>query len=257
MAEERIDQPLVAVVIPALDEILTIRAVVQRVQETLRALDGVSPVVIVIDDGSSDGTGDAAVLAGADRVIRNSAVLGLGAAVRAGIHEARRLGAEIVVKIDADSQHSPEDIPALLHPIMRDEADLVFGDRFHRISYRMPPIRRLGNHVFSWLLRRITGWPVRDSQPGIFAGSKRYLEGFRIPDDYNYTQQVLIDGFQRGLRFHAVPVAFRERTSGTSFVSFRYLWKVPVAIGRMLLKIGPGAAVDRAATQGSTQAKGA
>ena len=238
--------PSIAVVIPALDEHRTVGDVVRRTRAALRDSDSCSAIIIVVDDGSSDSTGRCAEEAGADRVLTNTSTLGLGAAVRRGLEEARRLGVDIVVKIDADLQHSPEDIPHLVAPIAAGAADLVFGDRFERIGYRMPLVRRLGNRVFSRLMRQITGWPVRDSQPGIFAGSRRYLDGFRIPEDYNYTQQVLIDGYQRSLRFRAVPVAFRERGTGTSFISVRYLWKVPWAIAKMVLAVGP-----RATTQGS------
>lgn len=227
----------VAVIIPARNEGSTVGEMVRRVRTSLNGCNQVAAIVIVVNDGSSDETGQIAMEAGADHILTNSSTGGLGAAVRQGLREAQRLHADAVVKIDADSQHSPEDIPELLAPILAGEADLVFGDRFDRISYRMPLIRRLGNRVFSLVMRAITGWPVYDSQPGIFAGSRRYLDGFRIPDDYNYTQQVLIDGFQRGLRFDSVPVSFRERSSGSSFVSIRYLWKVPWAILKMIVAV--------------------
>lgn len=248
MQRGRTERPLLAVIVPALDESRTVGEVVERTRVALSALESFSVAIIVVDDGSSDTTGRDARAAGADLVLTNPATLGLGAAVRKGLDTARGLGAEIIVKVDADLQHSPEDIPALVAPIAAGEADLVFGDRFERIDYRMPFVRRLGNRVFSGLMRWLTGWPVRDSQPGIFAGSRRYLDGFRIPDDYNYTQQVLIDGYQRSLRFMTVPVSFRERMSGASFVSLRYLWRVPWAIAKMVVSVGPHASTRRPRT---------
>lgn len=233
------DGARVAVIIPARNEQPTVGSTIRRVRVTIQGCEEITGVIIVVNDGSSDDTGQSAIAAGADHVLWNRASAGLGAAVRRGLVAAQRCGADAVVKIDADLQHSPEDIPQLLAPILSGEADLVFGDRFDRISYQMPILRRLGNRIFSLVMRGLTGWPVRDSQPGIFAGSKAYLDGFRIPDDYNYTQQVLIDAFQRGLRFASVPVSFRERSSGSSFVSLRYLWRVPWAILKMVVAVRP------------------
>jgi glycosyltransferase involved in cell wall biosynthesis len=193
----------------------------------------------VVDDGSGDGTGDLARSTGADRVVRHPTNLGLGAAVRTGLKAARQEGADIVVKIDADGQHDPADIARLVRPILDDAADLVYGDRFAGIEYRMPLVRRLGNRVFTALMRRLTHWPLRDSQPGIFAASSSFLDGFRLPGNYNYTQQILLDAYHRGLRFTHVPVTFRERTNGRSFVSYRYPFKVGKQILLMLVSLNP------------------
>jgi glycosyltransferase involved in cell wall biosynthesis len=187
---------------------------------------GCEPAVYLIDDGSQDGTAERARQAGADRVIRHAVNQGLGAAVRTGLAAARADGADIVVKLDADLQHDPSDIAALVRPLVDGGADVVYGDRFPKLEYRMPLVRRLGNAVFTGLLRWLTGWPVRDGQPGIFAVNRAYLEGFFLPGDYNYTQQILVDSYHRGMRFAHVPVTFRRRTAGESFISYRYPFKV-------------------------------
>ena len=227
-----------AIVIPAYDEAETVGRTIDRLRTTLGAVGG-SVSIIVVDDGSGDDTARLANDAGADRVIRHPSNLGLGAAVRTGLKAARKAGADVVVKIDADGQHEPADIGRLIRPILDDEADLVYGDRFAGIEYRMPIVRRLGNRVFTRLMRWLTGWPLRDSQPGIFAASATYLDGFRLPGDYNYTQQILLDAYHRGMRFTHVPVTFRERTSGRSFVSYRYPFKVGKQILLMLVTIAP------------------
>jgi hypothetical protein len=136
------------------------------------------------------------------------------------------MGAEICVKFDADLQHDPEDILKLIDPIRRGEANLVYGERFSKIEYKMPLLRRWGNRAFTALMRRLTGWPVEDSQPGIFATETDYLQIFEIPGDYNYTQQVLLDAYLKGMRFAQVPVSFRPRRVGRSFVSLKYPMKV-------------------------------
>jgi glycosyltransferase involved in cell wall biosynthesis len=235
------EQRLVAFVVPAYDE-------AERIGDTLAALRGLGPAlgaldlrlrILVVDDGSGDGTGALATAAGADRVLRHQRNLGLGAAVRTGLAAARAEGADFVVKFDADLQHDPADVPALLAPLLSDEADLVYGSRFEQLSYRMPLVRRLGNVAFTRLMRWLTGWPLRDSQPGIFAMSRTYLAVFRLPGDYNYTQQLLLDAYHKGMRFTHVPVAFRERTTGRSFVSLKYPLKALPQIGMVLVGVRP------------------
>jgi len=231
----------VIVVVPAYNE-------EERIADAVRALRregerlaqrGIDLRVYVVDDGSRDRTRALAEEAGAHRVLRHRVNRGLGAAVRTGLAAARADGADIAVKFDADLQHDPADIHDLVRPILEDEADVVYGNRFERIEYRMPFVRRVGNLVFTGLMRWLTGWPVRDSQPGIFAVARAYLEVFFLPGDYNYTQQVLLDAYLKGMRFEQVPVTFRKRTTGRSFVSFRYPFKVLPQIVMVLVGVRP------------------
>lgn len=238
-ARSAAELPLVVIVVPAYNEEKTIA----RTVETLRQLAGRLPHVrlrtFVVDDGSRDRTAKNAEEAGVDRLVTHKTNRGLGAAVRSGLHAARVAGADIAVKFDADCQHDPEDVARLIEPVLADEADVVYGNRFGRIEYRMPLVRRMGNAVFTRLMAWLTGWPLRDSQPGIFAVHRTYLERFYIPGDYNYTQQILLDAYHLGLRFQHVPVAFKQRTSGASFVSFKYPFKVLPQLVMVLVGIRP------------------
>lgn len=216
------------VIVPAYNEEERITKTVTallRIRQKL-ATAGFTLLVYVVDDGSNDETRRLAHEAGADRVLSHKVNQGLGAAVRTGMAATRADGADIVVKFDADLQHDPEDILALIQPILDDEADVVYGNRFERIEYKMPLVRRIGNIVFTGLMRWLTKWPVRDSQPGIFAVNQAYLDLFHLPGDYNYTQQILLDAYHKGMRFTHVPVTFHERITGKSFVSIRYPFKV-------------------------------
>nr|CRH08050.1 Putative GT2 : distantly related to GDP-Man: Dol-P b-mannosyltransferase [Candidatus Magnetococcus massalia] len=195
--------------------------------------------VYVVDDGSRDATERLAREAGADRVVRHRVNQGLGAAVRSGLTAAHGDGADITIKFDADLQHDPQDIHQLIKPITQDTADVVYGNRFERISYQMPLVRRLGNKVFTGLMRWLTKWPLKDSQPGIFAVARVYTAQFYLPGDYNYTQQILTDAYRKGMRFEHVSVAFRERTTGRSFVSLRYPFKVLPQIFLVLVAVRP------------------
>ncbi len=155
----------VVAVIPAYNEATRIARVVQD------ALNYV-PRVIVVDDGSHDGTGDVAAAAGA-LVVRHAQNCGAGAATMTGIEAARALGADTVVTLDADEQHDPRDIPALLQPITGGEADIVFANRFGTVGgvhgkprNRIPVIRQVFNGLGNIITFIATGKWVQDSQCG-------------------------------------------------------------------------------------------
>ncbi|BCP51549.1 hypothetical protein K32_01660 [Kaistia sp. 32K] len=211
-----------ALIIPAYNEEETIEQTIA----TLRALTpdisamGGSIEIIVVNDGSKDETGLRA--AQADHIITHHSNRGLGASVRDGLAKARLLDADIALKLDADLQHDPADIPNLIRPILRDEADIVFGHRHARIEYRMPFVRRVGNKFYNWMMSKLTGWPIVDAQPGIIALNRRYLSAFDLPGNYNYAQQILLDSRYRDLKFSQVDVNFRKRRHGSSFITFRY-----------------------------------
>ena len=231
----------IIVAIPAFNEEKTITAVVKELKslQVKFSEKGLKLDVYVINDGSKDNTRKLAESAGANRVINHPANMGLGAAVRTGLRLAHEDGADIAVKFDADLQHDPNDIFELIKPIINDEAEIVYGNRFERISYRMPFVRKLGNIIFTKLMSCLTKWPLKDSQPGIFAVSKRYLDVFYLPGDYNYTQQILIDAYHKGMRFTQVPVSFNKRFSGRSFVSLSYPFKVLPQIFQVLVGVKP------------------
>ncbi|MBF0282897.1 MAG: glycosyltransferase family 2 protein [Magnetococcales bacterium] len=231
----------VAVVVPAFNE-------GKIIQRTLRALRGQVPRFAeaglelnlwLVDDGSTDDTAQQAQEGGVDRVITHRRNQGLGAAVRSGFKAARQAGMDILIKFDADLQHDPDDLLPLLQPILRGEADVVYGNRFPRITYRMPLVRKAGNIVFTGLMRWLTGWPLEDGQPGLLAVNRAYLQCFYLPGDYNYTQQVLMDAYRKGMSFAHVPVAFHPRTTGKSFISFRYPFKVLPQIFMVLIAVRP------------------
>ncbi len=229
------------VVVPAYNE-------AERIRDTIKALRAISGKmkkrgidfrVYVVDDGSKDDTRAVAQAAGADRILRHKINQGLGAAIRTGLTAAERDAADIVIKFDADLQHDPNDIFNLIKPILEDSADVVYGNRFNRIEYRMPFVRHIGNKVFTGLMRFLTGWPLKDSQPGIFAINRDYLGVFSLPGDYNYTQQILLDSYHKGMRFAHVDVSFRKRVTGKSFISLKYPFKVGFQILMVLVIVEP------------------
>jgi glycosyltransferase involved in cell wall biosynthesis len=227
--------PLVVAYMPARNEAATVGDMVRRTREVgARHAGAFALDVVVIDDGS-DGpeTGDEARRAGA-RVVRHETSRGLGAATRTGLLEAWRQGAACAIKLDADGQFAPEDLPSLVAPVLDGELDLCWGVR-ERLEYRMPLVRRVGNRVFTELVRLLTGWHVTDAQTGIFAVSRRFLDGFTLAADYNPPQLMLVDGAHRGLRYGERPIVAQPRTQGRSFVSWRYPFRVGTNLARYYL----------------------
>lgn len=151
---------------------------------------------------------------------------GVGAAVRTGLYYAKKIKADYVVKIDADLQHNPKDINNVLNPIIKNKADIVYGSRLKKISYRQSATRKVGNITFSLIMSFLTGWPVKDGQSGIFALNKKALNAVYLPGDYNDPQQILMSCSLKGLRFLQVEVDFYQRTSGKSFIGLIYPLKV-------------------------------
>ena len=229
------------VVIPAFNEGRSVGRVVSAVRKCIEspAQSSLRASICVIDDGSSDDTAAAARRAGADLILVHKLNRGCGAAVRSGLLHGRDHGYEIAVKLDADGQHDPTDIADLIRPILEDRADVVYGNRFPRMTYRMPFLRRAGNMLFRTLMRRLTHWDIKDSQPGMFAVNDTYLKVCFIPGDYNYTQQVLLDAYLKGMRFEQVPVAFNRRKAGNSFVSLKYPLKALPQILMLMVLVRP------------------
>lgn len=222
--------------LPARDEEESVGATIARlraIQSEARAAMTIDS--LLVDDGSrTDATRRAALAAGVDRVVRHETGRGLGAATRTGLLHAWEGGYDAAVKLDADGQYDPRDIPATVTPILEGRADLVWGARA-RLDYRMPLVRRAGNHAFGVLMRALTGWPVSDPQTGLMAFSARFLDGFLLGADYNPPQLLLLDGARRGLRYAEHPITAGPRRAGRSFVTWRYPFRVTANLLRYAL----------------------
>jgi len=228
--------------IPALNEEKKIGEVIRKVYDLYRDSEqrGFKVEVIVVDDGSTDRTVEEARRAGARRIVSHPCNLGLGAATRSGMQTAYEMGADIALKLDADFQHDPQDIEKVIQPILEDRADIVYGSRFAgKITYRMPLIRKMGNLFFTWLMRKLTGWRITDAQTGLMVYSRRYLADFNMPGNYNPPHQTLIDAYHKHMRYVEVPVVFHPRTSGKSFISLKYPFKVFPQMVRTLIMVNP------------------
>ena len=219
----------IAVVVPAKDEGETIGAL----------LDGISKVSvpghilhpIVVDDGSKDATAAIARGRGAE-VVAHPENRGLGAAVRTGLRAAVASGAVAVAYLDADLEYAPGDIPKLLEPVLSGRADYVLGSRFRGGVRGMRVYRRVGNYAFTALLVLLTGAKITDGQTGMRAFSREAADRAEIVHDYNYAQVLTLDLLRKGFRLEEVPIRYRVREHGESFIRWNYPAKVLPAIWR-------------------------
>lgn len=202
----------IAVIIPALDEEQSIGATLDSV-----AVLGAAPT-IVVDNGSIDRTAEVAEAHGA-QVIRETR-RGYGYACLAGI-AALPLHAQVIVFLDADGSDDPADLPHLIEPIVRDEADLVIGSRLigDAESGAMTMMQNFGNRLAAALMRVLFG--ARFTDLGPFRAIRRdALEGLSMRDtNYGWTIEMQIKARRLGLRTLEVPVRYRKRRAGRSKVS--------------------------------------
>jgi glycosyltransferase involved in cell wall biosynthesis len=222
----------VVVIIPVYDEEDSVGQVATRVPHTVR---GRRVEVLVVDDGSTDGSAAVAARAGAT-VVSQPRNLGLGAAVRRGLAEASARGPAAVVYLDADGEYFPEDIPRVVAPVLDGSADYVVGSRFSGDIRRMLVHRRAGNRVLTWWVRWLTRRPdLTDGQSGFRAFSPAAAADGEVVHDYNYAQVLTLDLLAKGYRYAEVPISYAFRESGTSFVRLgRYLRRVVPAVHREL-----------------------
>ena len=213
--------------LPAHDEEPTVARVIERTPAEVLG----HPVrCIVIDDGSSDATTDRATDAGAV-VVSLGENRGLGAAVRRGFEEATRAGAVATAFCDADEEYDPAELERLVAPILAGEADYVVGSRFAGGPRRMRAHRNFGNRVLTLAVAFITRRRVTDGQSGFRALSAEAAAAAEVIHDFNYAQVLTLDLLAKGFRYAEVPISYRFRTQGRSFVKLGpYLRNVVPAV---------------------------
>jgi glycosyltransferase involved in cell wall biosynthesis len=193
-------KPFVVVGIPAFNEATMIAQVVLGAQKYADA-------VVVCDDGSSDMTGAIAKRLGA-HVVRHKRNLGYGASIKSLFKRARELDADVLVTLDADGQHNPDEIPNVVKPIAQGVADLVIGSRFIETggAKEMPFYRRFGAQLITKLVNSSSKNGVSDAQSGFRAYNRQALERLSpFEDGMGASVEILLKASKQDLKMCEVP----------------------------------------------------
>jgi hypothetical protein len=217
-------------IVPAFNEEENIARVIGELKAFDPGLD-----VVVVSDGSTDRTADAAEEAGA-YVVRLPFNLGIGGAVQTGFRFAAEHGYDVAVRCDGDGQHDPAELPKVLAPILAGEADIVVGSRFSGDeSYRSSATRRVGIRLLAWVVSGIARQRVTDTTSGFQALDRRAIRLFAgdYPHDYPEVEGMVMT-IKHRLRLEEVPVRMRERAHGRSSItalrSVYYMARVLLAL---------------------------
>ncbi len=200
------------VIIPAYNEQEAIQGVLKRVPKQLLGYD-VDAIVVV--DGATDAT-EAVAIEHRFPVATHIVNRGQGDALRTGFEIARTQHAEIVVNLDADGQHQPEEIERLVEPIINDEADFVMGSRFLGHYEEAGGARHLGIVGFSWLISVLSGVRITDCTNGFRAIRGSALARLELREDRFSTAELILEAAKKKLRIREVPVSILRRAEGES-----------------------------------------
>ena len=192
--------------------------------------------VIVVDDGSTDDTAEVARKAGA-KVISHERNMGYGGAIKTGFREAQRNGNDIIVTIDGDGQHNPNEIPLLLEPILGGEADLVIGSRFLSNNHNMPNYRNFGIRVITWLWNVFSKIKVSDSQSGFRTYNKALFKDLTLSENgMSISIEILEKARKKGVTITEVPVSCHYTHSTISLNAIKHGLMVSLSVMRIRFK---------------------
>jgi cellulose synthase/poly-beta-1,6-N-acetylglucosamine synthase-like glycosyltransferase len=202
----------IMVVIPALDEAENLQQVLPRIPKEIL---GHAVDVLVVDDGSTDSTAEMVRKLG-HRVVSNPINRGGGASLRLAYDIANAGGASIVVTMDADGQHLPEEISRLVEPVLNDQLDFVIGSRVLGEREKDSKIRWIGVHVFDFLINLLAGTNITDCSSGFRAFRIECLKKVLLLQDQFHTAEMIIDAARNHVRIGEVPITIKRRLSGSS-----------------------------------------
>jgi len=202
----------IVVIIPALNEADNLRVLLPRIPKTIA---GLPVAVLVVDDGSSDGTCDVALANGA-WVARVPINRGQGAASRIGYGFLKSHRIRYGVTMDADNQHQPSDIAPMIEPVIAGNSDLVIGSRILGSAERESRMRFAGVIVFSKLVSVLTGVKITDCSSGFKAFNVEKMSALDLRQDQFQSSEGLIASAKKGLRISEVPVHISRRGHGVS-----------------------------------------
>lgn len=224
-------EPRVLIIVPAYNEEASIASVLQSLQRQAPQCD-----IVVIDDGSKDGTAREVKKFPDVPIVRLPFNIGIGGAMQTGYKYAYRMGYDVAVQCDGDGQHPAHQIERIVEHVVRGDADLIIGSRYVTQTNYTPSLpRRVGKSLLSRIVHSIIGGGITDTTSGFRAANRAVIKIFarNYPDDYPEAEALVIL-HKHGLRVAEAPVDMRERQGGrTSIAAWwggYYIVKVTLAL---------------------------
>ncbi len=222
--------PKILIIIPALNEAESIQRVIDSVRQQIPHAD-----VLVMNDGSSDATGECAEAAGA-MVLHMPYNVGIGASVQAGFQFADKMKYDVVVRNDGDGQHDATEITNMLEALAANKADIIIGSRYiENRGYVATPMRRIGSLILANLISLIVRQRVTDPTSGFIVCNRKAIHmcAQLYPHDYPEPESIVLL-YRAGVRMLEMPVTMQPRLAGQSSIttlrSAYYMIKVILAI---------------------------
>ena len=206
----------VIIQIPCFNEEKTLPLTLRDIPRTIEGVDSVE--ILVVDDGSTDKTVAVAKELGVHHIVRNVCNKGLAYTYITALDACLRLGADIIVNTDGDNQYNGQDIPKLIAPILRGEAELVVGDRQTDSIEHFSKAKKRLQKVGSWVVRMLSDTDISDAVSGFRAISRKAAMRMNIVTGYSYTVESIIQAGKKGLAVTSVPVGTNEKTRESRLV---------------------------------------
>jgi len=218
--------------IPCLNEEETIAAVIRGIPTSIPGVASVE--ILVIDDGSSDRTGEVARAAGATHVLRHAGTMGLARSFRDGADYALAHGADILVNTDGDNQYPQDRIPDLLRPILESRADIVIGDRQTDLILHFSPWKRFLQRFGSRVVNVASGTAVPDAASGFRAYSRRSLLRLNLVTGFSYSMETIVQAGHKRLPIVSVPIQVNPKTRESRL--FRHMGQHVFESGKAIVR---------------------
>ncbi len=214
----------------------------QTLQDIPRQIDGIDEIeILVINDGSTDQTVEAAKENGADHIISNPCNMGLAKTFLTGLDFCIEIGADIIVNTDADNQYRADDIAKLIHPILEKKSEIVVGERPIQAINHFSLTKKFLQKIGSWFVRKVSRTNIPDATSGFRAISKNAAMQLNVFSDYTYTLETIIQAGQKNMPITSVKVNVNDQKRPSRLIksTSSYITRSLITITRILVVYRP------------------
>ena len=219
--------------IPCLNEESSIAQVLDELPRAIPGIDAIE--TLIVDDGSTDRTCEVARAHGATHILSLKSNRGLATAFRAGLEECLRLGADFIANTDGDNQYKGADIPRLVEPLVRRQADCVIGIRDMDAIRHFSPQKKILQRLGSWTVRKLSGTTIADATSGFRAFTREAAVSLDLVTDYTYTLESLIALGKERAVFAQIPIVTNHKVRDSRLI--RSIRKYVTQCGADMIRI--------------------